>query len=327
MRSTFLFMSVALTAAMLTPPARAQGARDRPSVAEASLRRRVESWLRDRAQKGLACRMCECVADRVVFCGDCNQTGVNAKKIGAALWRYMPPSLRRVNDEESWTRGCLQGTRGQWATDPYAVSGLSVNDVIVSRDAAWAWVAPSNAAGQLVATMWIREGDGYYLAPADGAPGDTIVGNPWFVTSTYSVHGLHVRVARLEQSVAEANLTDLERERRTVHKAEEERAMYERILADVGRVKNVRREVVPANALQLPRSMFIVTVVVGVSTVNVTLAAFADADAKAREERLASLAVGSTVAVRGRIGTWVKNEGGPSLEALDLLEGEIELLE
>lgn len=313
--------------AAAAPPASAQAAPEKPSEVERALRRRVESWLRERGQKRLACRMCDCVADRVQWCGDCERTGVDPKRLERALLRYLRPSFRDAEDEARWARELLQRLRGQWGEgQPFAREDLEVVDVLLSRDAAWVQYAVKGGGPgrSIVQELWVREGGTFYLGAGSG-PAEPLVEHVWFVVGTFSLQRLYEAVERLQEAETAAGITELERTRRRDARAAAERELATRTLADLGRVLDVQREPMPDGGRDgTPPFWYWATVRVGASDVCVTVDPEPGESSAALEARLAGLGVGTLVFVRGRIHDWKASPTERRFEFVRLVEGAVE---
>lgn len=299
--------------------------REKPSEVEKALRSRVEGWLRERGQKRLACRTCDCVADRVQWCGECGRTGIDPRRLERAMLRYLRPAFREAEDEERWAKELLQGFKGQWGAHPFAAGRLEVVDVLISRDAAWVDCASKDGGpGRPVARdLWIREGRNFYLGAGSG-PAEPLVDHEWFVAGTFSLQRLYEEVERFETAAVEAGITDLERTRRADARSAFAREAQTRTLADLGRVVDVRREAAPDDSnAGAPPFWYWAVVRVGASDVCVTVDPEPGEGTKALEERLAGLGVGSLVFLRGRIHDWKTSESERRFEYVRLMQGQL----
>lgn len=323
MRLTFI-AALALPL-LLAPAAEAPNRQSDPDVVKAAIRRRAEAWLRDRAQKGLACRTCGCVADRVAGCADCGGIGLSKKKADSALWGYLVSSVRNAGGEERKRAYLEMKPGGQWGDLPYAVAGVApalvVTSVVISRDAAWVYYAPGGDTEREQGSVWVREDDGFYLC-LTLKYGETLVDHEWFSSEAMSIGRLCLEIERLAESVDAQGITELERTRRKEARGERERRMRQRWVSDYGRVVEVKP--LGANGDD-PGELgaYVVSVYVDRCIVNVTVRAAGDP--KALEDRLASLPMFSCVFLRGRVEAWAINEEQRAgwVGTLDLVDGEV----
>lgn len=322
-------MRHALVAAIvvLAAPAAAQEKKETPAQVEASVRRRVESWLRERAPSKLQCPVCrEDGAKRP--CETCGDSRMNPHRVDNAIWNFLRPSYRRGKKKDDWIRENVIGRGGRWGTQ-HLMCDARVGEVLLTRDVAWVTVvAGEGAMADEVKDAWIRDGNAFYLDMTQEVA-DQLVHDEWFVLGTFSINAFSREVERMVAPEDSRELTDLERSRMREERQKAEDELAKRVVADLGNVDNVRR--IPGRTTfedgerrEEPPS-FEVVVLSGATRVRVRLPA--GEDPKATEERLSGLSRGTRVVFRGKPHEWTRSERLLSLEAVLLVEGELRAAE
>lgn len=302
--------------AALALPAGAQERRATESAAqvEVALRRRVESWLRERAR--LACPVCKREPVEPA-CEKCAGTGVNALRLDNAFWRFLRPSYRRGKDAERWLQQRVLGEAGpRWNTLPVYLESATILSIALSRDFAWVTIAGGGASAT---DTWVREDNTFYL-DVDDAPAPDLLEHDWFVEETLSVARLSTDLARLFAPEEREGSTDLERARAREQRERAEATLRERGLGDLGTVVNVR----PSAYAEPPRDGVVdraldVIVRLGPTEVHVVVRP-AGETFEALQQRLGALPRGSRVFFLGTPRTWRRAGGARRLE-LVVVEG------
>lgn len=319
-------MRHALIAAIvaLAAPAAAQEKKETPAQVEASVRRRVESWLRERAPGKLRCPACRDETAPLAQCESCSGSRMNPHRIDNAIWNYLRPSYRRGKKKDDWIRENVTARGGRWGAQPLMCDGR-VDEVLLTRDVAWVTVVTGEGySAEKVKDAWIRDGNAFYLDMTQ-EPGEQLVQDDWFVLGTFSVNAFSREVERLVSPEDSRELTDLERSRMRDERQKAEDELAQRVVADMGQVENVRRIAGRSTYERGERKeeppSFEIVVLSGATSVRVRLPA--GEDPKATEERLGAFSRGSRVVFRGKPSEWRRSDRLLSLESVQLVEGEI----
>lgn len=318
-----VWLAVSAVVAVLSLPAGAQERRptESPAQVEVALRRRVESWLRERAR--LACPACK-REELDPVCEKCAGTGVNSLRLDNAFWRYLRPTYRRGKDADRWLlEHVASGRRGpHWSAHPAFLEGATIQSITLSRDFAWVTVAPG---GRLAAATdtWVREDNAFYL-DLDGAPAPDLLKHDWFQEETLSVARLGTELARLFAGEERDGATDVERARAREQRERAEATLRERGLGDLGTVVNVR----PSAYAEPPREGVVdraldVVVRLGATEVHVVVRP-AGETFEALQQRLGALPRGSRVFLLGTPRTWRRKAGARRLDLLVVDGAEVE---
>ena len=291
-----------------------------PAQVELALRRRVESWLRERAR--LACPVCK-REDVEPVCEKCAGTGVNPLRLDNAFWRYLRPSFRRDKDAERWlTERVVTGDRGpHWNAHPAYLESATIQSITLSRDFAWVTIAPP---GVPAATdTWVREDNAFYL-DLDGAPAPDLLKHDWFQEETLSVARAAAELARLFAAEEREGATDIERTRAREERERAEATLRERGLGDLGTIVNVR----PSAYVEKPQNGVVdraldVVVRLGTTEVHVVVRP-AGETFEALQQRLGALPRGSRVFFLGTARTWRRKPGAPKLDLLVVDGAEVQ---
>lgn len=315
----------AVTAVLVTLalPAGAQERRptESPTQVETALRRRVESWLRERTR--LLCQVCK--GEEVEpTCEKCAGIGLNTLRLDNAFWRYLRPSYRRGKEPEQWLQErVMTGGRGpHWNAHPACLDGATVEAITLSRDFAWVTIAP--ASGAPATDTWVREDSTFYL-DLEGAPADDLLKHEWFLEETLSVARLSADLARLNAAEERRGATDMEKARARTEREAAEATLRERGLGDLGTVVNVRPSlyVEPPKAGAPPDRALDVVVMLGPTEVHVVVRPAAETFEEL-QQRLGALLRGSRVFFLGTARTWRRKPGALRVDLLVVDGAEIQ---
>lgn len=302
-------------------------AQERKDPVEAALRRRVESWLRDRSPGRLQCPACK-DGPQVRACDACKGSRMNPHRVGNAIWNYTPPSFRSGKKKDDWLResGVVARNGGRWGDHTLMVEA-QIQAVLLTRDVAWVTVADANGR-RPVTDAWIKEGRDYYLDMAQ-APGEQLVTDDWFVLGTFSVNALSREVERILGPEDNRELTDLERARLLDERKKAEEQLGERVVADVATVENVRRARAADDYGRRREgpAVYEVVAVCGFTRLRIEVTAGEGEKPEQLEERLGAFSRGAKVIFRAKPRSWTRSTRSLALEEIVLGEGELRAAE
>jgi len=223
-----------------------------PADVEKAVKKRAEGWLADRAPDRLACKTCNGSGQEqqtkrgpMVTCESCKGSCVSQVRLEEAFWRSLDPEWRKGRSKDTWLATLLLPGAGdrkllRWRGAAGAVeAGATVSRVVVCRDVVWTWTSVG-----FKPEGWVKRGAVYYLRPrVEIDPMETIeavVSHAWFSPGTFSVAALHREAMHLRAPELEAGLTDLERDRRSAARAQQERTQLAgRVVSDMGVISDV----------------------------------------------------------------------------------------